>query len=149
MPPWVWKVVYLFYSLGMFGLFMGVPILNVALALPAGVFVGRWLARYGADSSYTKKVARQAALFTASTLGLVCVASGVIALVNRSTASDLQGMLGLQFQVTPPMIVSIILGGGAIILALDWWLTIRSVERAYRYFVAPFIAGAQPPAPPC
>jgi hypothetical protein len=34
------------------------------------------------------------------------------------------------------MIVGIIVGGGTMILALDWWLTIKSVERAYRYFVA-------------
>ncbi len=136
MQPWVWKAVYLLYSVGMFGLFMGVPVFNLALALPAGVFVGRWLARNGADSVHMRNVARQAAVFTAGTLGLVCSASGAIALASRSTASDLQGMLGLQFQVTPAMIVGIILGGGAMILALDWWLTIRSVERAYKYFVA-------------
>jgi hypothetical protein len=133
---WVWKAVYLFYSVGMFGLFMGVPVFNVALALPAGVFVGRWLAHIGADSAQMQNVARQAAVFTAGTLGLVCIASGAIALASRSTASDLQGMLGLQFQVTPVMIVGVIVGGGAMILALDWWLTIRSVERAYTYFVA-------------
>jgi hypothetical protein len=83
-----------------------------------------------------QKVARQVAVFTASILGLVCIASGSIALASRSTASDLQGMLGLQFHVTPVMIVGIIVGGGTMILALDWWLAIKSVERAYSYFVA-------------
>jgi hypothetical protein len=136
MRAWVWKAVYLFYSVGMFGFFMGVPVFNVMLALPAGVFVGRWLAHSGADSTHMQRVARQAAVFTASILGLVCIASGSIALASRSTASDLQGMLGLPFHVTPVMVVGIILGGGAMILALDWWLTIKSVERAYRYFVA-------------
>jgi len=136
MKPWVWKAVYLFYSVGMFGFFMGVPVFNVILALPAGVFVGRWLAHSGADSTHMRKAARRVAVFTASVLGLVCIASGSIALASRSTASDLQGMLGLQFQVTPVMIVGIIVGGGTMILALDWWLTIKSVERAYRYFVA-------------
>jgi hypothetical protein len=34
------------------------------------------------------------------------------------------------------MILGIILGGGTLILALDWWLTIKSVERAYGYFIA-------------
>lgn len=43
-------------------------------------------------------------------------------------------MFGLTFQVTNEMILGIILGGGATILALDWWLTVRSVERAYGYF---------------
>jgi len=83
-----------------------------------------------------QKVARKVSVFTASILGLVCIASGSVALASRSTASDLQGMLGLQFQVTPVMIVGIIVGGGTMILALDWWLTIKSVERAYAYFVA-------------
>jgi len=83
-----------------------------------------------------QRVARQAAVFTASILGLVCIASGSVALASRSAASDLQGMLGLPFHVTPVMIVGIIVGGGGMILALDWWLTIKSVERAYSYFVA-------------
>ena len=115
---------------------MGVPVFNVILALPAGVFVGRWLAHSGADSTHMQKAARRVAVFTASILGLVCIASGSVALASRSTASDLQGMLGLQFQVTPAMIIGIILGGGTMILALDWWLTIKSVERAYAYFAA-------------
>lgn len=105
-------------------------------ALPAGVFVGRWLAHSGADSAHMQKGARQFAVFTAGLLGLMCIALGSIALANRSTAFDLQRMLGLQFYVTPVMIVGIILGGGTMIFALEWWLTIRSVERAYVYFVA-------------
>jgi hypothetical protein len=133
---WVWKAVYVFYSIGMFGFFMGVPVFNVVLALPAGVFVGRWLAHSGADSTRMQKAARQAAVFTTGILGLVCIISASIALAARSTASDLQGMLGLPFQITPAMIIGIILGGGTVILALDWWLTVKSVERAYGYFVA-------------
>jgi hypothetical protein len=67
---------------------------------------------------------------------LACIASAVIALASRSTASDLQGMLGLPFTVTPVMIIGIILGGGGLILALEWWLTLQSVERAFGYFAA-------------
>ena len=136
MQTWVWKAVYLFYSVGMFGFFMGVPVFNVMLALPAGVFVGRWLAHSGADSAHMRKVARQVAVSTTSVLGLVCMASGAIALASRSTASDLQGMLGLQFPVTQVMIIGLILVGGAVLLALNWWLTLKSVEHAYVYFVA-------------
>lgn len=120
MQTWVWKAVCLFYSVGMFGCFMGVPVFNVILALPAGVFVGRWLAHSGADSAHMRKVARQVAVFTTSVLGLVCIASGAIALASRSTASDLQGMLGFQFPVTQVMIIGLILVGGAVLLALNW-----------------------------
>jgi len=40
MKPIVWMSVYLVYSVGMFGFFMGVPLFHVALAFPAGCFVG-------------------------------------------------------------------------------------------------------------
>ncbi len=136
LKPWVWKAVYVFYSIGVLGFFMGVPVFNVLLALPAGLFVGRWLAHTSADAARMQKTARQAAGFTTIVLGFVCLASAAVALVNPSTASDLQGMLSLPFEVTPPMIVGLILAGGALILVLQWWLAITSVQRAYRYFVA-------------
>jgi len=136
MKTWVWKAVYLFYSIGMAGFFMGVPVFNVMLAFPAGVFVGRWLVHSGADSTRISKTARQTAVFTTSILGVVCAASASIALVDRSTAHNLQGMFRLPFQVTPVMIMGIILVGCALILTLDWWLTVKSVERAYGFFDA-------------
>lgn len=136
MKPLVWMAVYLFYSFGLFGFFMGVPVFNVILALPAGCFVGGWLASGAADSTRRKQATRLSAAFTTSVLALVCVASASIALVSPSTASDLQGMLALPFRVTTAMIIGIILGGGTIILILQWWLTCRSVELSYRYLVA-------------
>jgi hypothetical protein len=136
MKPPVWMAVYGFYSIGLFGMFMGVPVFNVLLALPAGVFVGRWLARTGADSIRARKAARQTAVWTTGVLGLVGIASAAFALASSSTASDLRGMLGLPFPVTPVMIIGIILGGGGLILAVEWWLTLQTVERAYGYFAA-------------
>jgi hypothetical protein len=134
MKPIVWKMIYLFYSFGMFGFFMGVPVFNVALALPAGLFIGGWLVYNGADSTSMKKAARYSALFTTSVLAFICAASAAIALVSSSTASDLQGMLGLR--ITHMTIIGIILVGGIFILILQWRLTFWSVELAYRYFVA-------------
>ena len=113
--------------------FMGVPVFNVVLALPAGFFLGGWLVHGGAESTRMRTVARQAATFTTSVLTLLCFASATIALVNPSTGSDLEGMFSLSFQITPVMIICIILGGGISLLCLQWWLTLKSVERAYRY----------------
>jgi hypothetical protein len=134
--PWVWMAVYVFYSIGLFGMFMGVPVFHVLLALPAGVFIGRWLVRTGADSIRVRKAARQSAIWTTGVLGLVCIASAAVALASPSTASDLHGMLGLPFAVTPAMILGLILGGGIVILALEWWLTLQTVKRAYGFFIA-------------
>lgn len=136
MKPSVWMGVYLFYSIGMFGFFMGVPVFNVLLALPAGIFVGGWGAHNGADATRMRKSAQRCAVFTTGVLALVCVASASIALASTSTASDLQRMLGLPFGVTPAMILGIILCGGAAILSLQWWLTIRCAEASYGCFIA-------------
>jgi hypothetical protein len=136
LKPWVWKGVYVFYSVGLFGFFMGVPVFHVLLALPAGVFVGRRLAHEGANAANVVKAGRRTAAFTTSILALVCLASATVALASESTAHDLQGMLRIPFEVTPAMMVSLIVGGGSVLLALNRWLAVKSVAWAYRLGVA-------------
>ena len=133
MKLWVWMGIYGFYSIGMFGFFMGIPVFHVMLALPAGVFVGRWLTHRGVDPARMRKAAQQTAVFTTSVLGLVCIASASIALLDPSVAFDLQGMLGLPFPATTVMILGIILSGGTLLLAIGWWLTVESVKRVYQF----------------
>ncbi len=133
MKLWVWMGIYGFYSIGMFGFFMGFPVFHVILALPAGVFVGRWLTHRSVDPARMKKAAQQTAVFTTSVLGLVCIASASIALLDPSVAFDLQGMLGLPFPATSVMILGIILSGGTLLLAIGWWLTVESVKRVYQF----------------
>lgn len=136
MKTGIWMGIYVFYSVGLLGFFMGVPVFNLLLALPAGVFIGRRLSLNTADPAQLQKTARQTAMFTLGILGLVCITSAFLALASPSTASDLQGILGLASPVAPAGILGIILGGGAALLALDWWLTIKSVELSHGYFVA-------------
>lgn len=133
MKLWIWKGIFGFYTIGLFGLFMGFPVFNAILAFPAGIFIGRRMTHRGVDPTCVRKAAQQTAVFTTSIMGLVCIVSGSLALMDRSVASDLQGMLGLQFPVTPLMIIGIILIGGTLILAFEWWLTIVSVEFGYKF----------------
>ncbi len=133
--PIVWSGIYLFYSVGLFGMFMGVPIFNVGLAVPAGCFVGAYLAHREAQPPQVKKAARRSSLVTTGILALICGASATVALNDPYTAGNLEGLLGLGFPVTPMMIVGIILIGGSFLLALQWWVTKTSVELTYRYFV--------------
>ena len=133
MKLWVWMGIYGFYSIGIFGFFMGFPVFQVMLALPAGVFVGRWLTHRNVDPARMRKAAQQTAVFTTSVLGLVCIASASIALQVPSVAFDLQGMLGLPFPATSVMIFGIILSGGTLLLAVGWWLTVESVKRVYQF----------------
>jgi hypothetical protein len=133
MKPLLWMGIYIFYSVMEFGFFMGFPVFNAALVLPAGIFTGRWLVHINADSGCIKKVTRQAALFTTSVLAVVCTLSAALALLSPSTPSDIQGMLRLPFQVTTVILISIIVGGGITLLVIGWWLTIKSIEKTYSF----------------
>jgi len=127
----IWMAVYLFYSIGMFGLFMGVPVFNVILAVPAGLFIGSKLARQTADHDEVRRMNRNTCIFTTGVLAVVCVISAVIALLDPYTSLDLQGMLGLQFEVTRWMLVGVIIIGGTALLLLQWGITGKVIHLTY------------------
>jgi hypothetical protein len=132
-----WVTVFLFYTVGVFGMFMGVPVFNLGLAVPAGFVVGSRLARAAANPTRVRTAAQRTAFFTTLVLALVCVASAFFALSSSSTAADLEGMLGLGFEVTPAMIWGLILVGGAGLLAVNWALTWLSVCLTHRFLGTP------------
>ncbi len=133
-PGWLfWAAVHLFYSIGIFGFFMGVPLFNAALAVPAGFVVGGRLAAENAVRPRVWKAAQRTAWFTTGVLALICAASALIALASPSTANDLRGMLGLGFEVTQGMIVSLILVGGAGLLVTCWGLSVAAVQLTFRW----------------
>jgi hypothetical protein len=129
---WIWALVYGFYAVGIFGLFMGVPLFNVALGLPAGVVVGCRLARSARSSDDLARASRRASAFTTGVLGLICTASALIALSDPWTADNLRGLLGLRFEVTSGMIIGLILVGGAGLLATEWGVTALMIRWAQR-----------------
>jgi hypothetical protein len=132
-----WMAVFLFYSIGVFGFSMGVPVLNAALAVPAGFVAGSRLAADNLDRQQVRRTAQRTAWFTSGVLALVCAASASIALASPSTASDLQGMLGLGFEVKQEMIIGLILVGGAGLLAACWGLTVAAARLTYRFLQQP------------
>ena len=129
----LWVAVFLFYSIGLFGFFMGVPVIHAALAVPAGFVVGSRLAADNVDRQPARKMAWRTAWFTTGVLAIVCAASACIALVDPYTAGNLRGMLGLGFEVTRGMIIGMILVGGTALLAGCWGLTVAAVRVTYQY----------------
>jgi len=128
-----WAVVMLFYAIGLFGVFMGLPIFHVGLALPIGFLVGSRLAYRAAGKEESRSAERLALIFSTGLLTLVCMASAFIALSSSSTPLDIQGMLGLPFQITALMLWGLILIGGGVLLVINFFLTIASVRFTYYY----------------
>ena len=128
-----WMAVLLFYAVGVFGLFMGVPVFNVALAVPAGFVIGARLVAENADIQKVRRTTRQASLVTTGLMVLICTASAWFALASSSTPADLEGMLGLGFSLTPLMIWGIIGIGGMGLLIFNWALTAISTRLTVRF----------------
>ena len=129
----LWMVIYLFYTVCVFGFFMGVPVFNALLTLPAGFVIGGRLVEENADMPRVRKEAGRTALFTTAVMGLVCAASAFMALVSSSTPYDLQAMLGLGFEVTQGMVIGLIVIGGLILLAVGWGLAVVSVRFSHAF----------------
>jgi hypothetical protein len=130
-PWWLWAGIYIFYAIGGFGFLMGVPIFIPLLGLPAGVLIGGRLAREAAAENQVRRAAHLASAFTTAVLLIACIASATIALTDPYTAGSLEGMLGLPFEVTPPMLVGLILVGGAALVAVQWLLTGTAVRWSH------------------
>lgn len=137
LSPTFWIVVLVFYAVGMFGLFMGIPVFNAALAIPAGFIVGRRLAHEAADSSRIRAIAHRTCILTTGLLALICAASAFFALASPSTPADLQGMLRLPFTVTQGMVWVLILVGATVLLVVNWMLTNFSIRFTYHSLCSP------------
>lgn len=109
---------------------MGVPVVNVGLAIPAGAFIGRKLAHQSASSDTEKQLTLKTNLFTTGVMAFICASSAFLALRDPTTAANLEGMLRLNFEVTQGMIITLIAVGGLALLGLHWWLVAVTIRVA-------------------
>jgi len=124
--------IYLFYSIGVFGFFMGVPIFNLAVGIAAGYYIGRRIHQEKLGPQEGARLTRQTAILTVSVLAALSTISAYWALNEASTGANLQGMLHLPFNVTRGMIVSIIVVGGLASLVLQYYFTKKTASWAER-----------------
>ena len=129
--PWCVPIfMYLFYSVGMFGFFMGVPLFNVLLGALAGFYSGRRAHHFGLAADETGRMAQLTALFAAGVLGLACVAAMTLAACSPSTPADIAGLLGLGFKPAMDMILGVAAALGAGLVLVEYWLTKKVFEVA-------------------
>ncbi|MBM3138186.1 MAG: hypothetical protein FJZ98_08370 [Chloroflexi bacterium] len=123
-------VAYLFYSVGIIGFFMGVPLFNLLLGPVWGYYMGMRLRAENAAETDVVKAAHRSALFTSAVLALARIASLVIAFLDPSLEANIQGM----FRLSEPMVRSMILGvsaiGGIVLVVVEYFLTRAAVKFA-------------------
>lgn len=129
-PTAVLIFVYLFYSVCIFGFFMGVPIFNLVLGPLAGLYIAKKITNTKFDKLSISKIISSTTIFVTITMILICVASGYIALVDPYTASNLKGMFGLSFYPSQTFLITLIVIGGFALVLFEYFLT-KAVIRFY------------------
>jgi len=127
-------LVYIFYSICCFGFFMGVPIFNSMLGIPAGYYAAKKCIYLKKETDYAEKYFKQTAFFTSVIITLISIASATIALMDPYTAKGLKDMLNLSFDLTKFRLVTVIILGGSILITFQYFLTRYTTKIIYRIF---------------
>ena len=120
---WYVAGIYVFYHICVFGFFMGVPVFNVFLGLIAGYYFGNKIISNKVQPEMQSKQINKVSIFTALIMTMICVSSGIIGLTDKNTANNIQGMLGLDFEITQTMILSLVFIGGLSLIVIQYFLT--------------------------
>ncbi len=123
-------VIYLFCSVVALGMCMGVPLLNFALGITAGVYAARRMHFAGADGERCNQEFKKTAVFCAVVMALMCCLITLWAIAGKMIGADIQ-LPYLSFTLTLPLFFAVVLTGGATLVLLQYWLTSKAAKAAF------------------
>ena len=122
-------LVFLFYSVCVYGFFMGVPVFNAVMGLIAGRYCALRAGYLGQNNEQKRKSGKCSAAVSSFVLAAFCAASTVLAVNHENTPNEIKHMLGLQFDVNWTTVWLIIIIGGALLVAAEYYLTLFAFRR--------------------
>ena len=129
----VWMaVVYLFYSAGLYGFFMGVPVFNLLLGLFAGFYMGLRMLDNERSKEEAEEAFHKTGIFTSVVLAVVCGLSIGLAATDSSTAANINGMLALRQPLSRQGILWMAGVGGVGMVVLEYFITRGMARWAYK-----------------
>jgi hypothetical protein len=129
--PLLWPVfIYLFYSIGMLGFFMGIPVFNVIMGPVGGYYMGMRLRARNVQKDEVEREAKRTGLFTAFVLAIACAAALIIASLDSSLEANISGMFGLAKPISKTIILSLSAGAGIGLVFLEYAITRAAVKFA-------------------
>lgn len=123
LPPPALVCVGLFYSVMVYGFFMGFPLFNSVVGIVFCYIAAKRCAVLKMPQAQAKKSAGRFNLFYLGVLVFLCVATAFLALGEPSITAQVKGMLGLPFEVTMGMIWALILVGGTLLVLFQYFTT--------------------------
>jgi len=113
----------LFYSVGIYGMFMGMPVANLLVGLVGGFAVGRRAALRGEAADEASSERRSVCVAASALMAALCCATAWLALSDPYTAGDLRGMLGLGFTPSSAQMWLFAVVGGVTLVGVEYVLT--------------------------
>lgn len=112
-----------FYSVGIYGLFMGMPVANLLVGAVGGFIVGRRAALRDVAAGDASSQQRAVAAGASALMAALCCATAWLGLSDPYTAGDLRGMLGLGFTPSLGQLWVLAVVGGMSLVATEYLLT--------------------------
>ncbi len=125
--------IYFFYNVLLYGIFMGFPVFNLLMGLIAGYYSGNKIIRNKIELEAKKKKIAQVSIFTSLVMALFCVSSAIIGLADKTISKNLQGMFKLDFELTKPMIIILILTGGFTLIISQYFITKLTIIKTIKF----------------
>lgn len=129
----VLAAIYIFYSIGVLGFCMGLPILNLALGIVAGVYIARKMQLIEASEEEKEQEFRKTAFFCAAVMVPMCCLITLWAIAGEMIGSRFETPI-FSFTFTVPVFFGVVFTGGSALVLFKYWLTSKSAKVAFKVF---------------
>jgi len=119
--------IYLFYSVVALGMGMGLPVLNFVLGIMAGIYSARRTHFAGADQQSRNQVFKKTAVFCAAVMAVMCCLITLWAIAGKMIGYRFETSF-LSFTLTVPIFFAVVLIGGAVLVLLQYRLTLTAAK---------------------
>ncbi|MGE5455955.1 MAG: hypothetical protein ACM3O4_02450 [Ignavibacteriales bacterium] len=124
-------LIHLFLSICIFGFFMGVPVFNIIPGILGGIYIGRQASIKNENIKIFEHNLTSFNIYSSVVLIFICFCSAYIALLDKYTASNLEGMFNLNFSLTNSMLWTIIIFGGILLILIQYLASTIFAKKMY------------------
>jgi hypothetical protein len=132
--PLILIAIYLFYSVGIFGFFMGVPVFNMVMGPLAGFYLSRRLGQEKVNPEKIEGIIHWTGLFASFILAVACLAALVLAASESTLAANINSMLhdmiGLKTTFANQSLLILTALAGVGIVVSEYYLTQAVAKKA-------------------
>ena len=122
---------YIFYSIGVLGFCMGIPILEFPLGMAAGAYAARKMYHTKAGPEEFERSVKKISIFAAAVMVLICCLITLWAIAGEMIGYRVETPY-VSFTFTVPIFSAVVLIGGAVLVLLQYWLTRTAAKVTFK-----------------